>query len=137
MALLTLMPKEERMKYFIIIGVLFMCSFSQADRFYETEYGNINLSSLESILSSDMGGVPVTDLRLQIPPGMSAIRLDGPVFVMNFVIDNYHNMSCRLVIVKNKNEIYIDKCRSATALYDHKGAIDVRAVSLPNIKKQY
>ena len=127
-----LTPKEERMKYFIIIGVLFMCSFSQADRFYETEYGNINLSSLESILSSDMGGVPVTDLRLQI---LSSPGLAIGLFEMNFVIDNYHNMSCNLVI---SEYISIPSCISETALYNHEGVIDLRAViSWPKSKKQY
>jgi hypothetical protein len=107
-----------------------MCSFSQADRFYETEYGNINLSSLESILSSDMGGVPVTDLRLQI---LSSPGLAIGLFEMNFVIDNYHNMSCKLIIIKDKNQIIIKFCESETASYSYLDYIDIRAVGLPLI----
>ena len=139
-----LTPKEERMKYFIIIGVLFMCSFSQADRFYETEYGNINLSSLESILSSDMGGASVRDLTLRKTynpiDSLLGVFSDYQIFVMSFVFDSFvfnnflsHDMSCKLVIIKDENEIIIDFCESETASYRYYGTIDIRAVGLPLI----
>jgi hypothetical protein len=125
------------MKYFIIIGVLFMCSFSQADRFYETKYGNINLSSLESILSYDMRGASVRDLTLRKTynpmDSLLGVFSDYQIFVMSFVIDNYHNMSCKLIIIKDKNQIIIKFCESETASYSYLDYIDIRAVGLPLI----
>ena len=121
-----------------------MCSFSQAeqgDRFYKTTYGSINLSSLESILSSDIG-LPVTDVTLRKPYNPITKFVNDfsnyRTFVMSFVFydsfhDKSHNMSCDLVIIKDRSKMMTSNCESETALYvslDHID-IDIRDVGLP------
>ena len=140
------------MKYFTIICVLFMCSFSQAEQvdqaqqegghFFETAHGNINLGSLESILSSAIEA-PVTELTLRLPYNPINRYLNNNLtnyrtFVMSFVIDNSHKMSCELDIIKLSNKIMINDCESKTAFFHNDiGLIDIRDVGLPLITKNY
>ena len=132
------------MKYFTIICVLIMCSFSQAeqeDRFFKTAHGDINLSSLESILSSAMK-VPVTNLNLRKSYDLVK-RFTGYYefgnyreFVVNFVLDSTHMMSCDLTIIKDSNRIMITDCKSATASFYNKIFIDITDVGLPLIHER-